>query len=102
MKMRISLLRETVRALIQENVMEDALTRAFDRKDDKSIEYAVKMCLNSGLPMAKCNDAINAFVEKTGDTETGEKITELLDDPENWHKFNVRTPREKMISKLNI
>lgn len=99
------LLKETIRLLIKERsatALEDAIAKAFKEKDPRSIRYAAKVCLNSGMPQSKLNDMLNAAVEKGGSPDVAKEIADVLDDPENWSSYHYQSPQEKAIAKLNI
>lgn len=96
------LLKETIRFLINESAVEDALKRAFKEKDPRSIRAAAKTCLGSGLPQSECNDLINNLVDQGGSLSVAKELAELLDDPENWSSYATQSPRERMIGRLNI
>jgi hypothetical protein len=100
-------IRSTVQCVLKENSgMTSALAQAFAQKDKKSIQQAAQACMQSGLPRAKCDDAIKDFVEKASDQESAQFVAQnidaLLEDPENWGAFGKATDREKEIGRLNI
>lgn len=97
------LLEATIKGILQEVEDKDAVLKtirlAFNDPNDDSIAAAAEALLSSGLPRAYCDDVLSRMTKSAKTPEAGEvvsnQIAAILDDPENWHRFNKQTKTQQ-------